>query len=1039
MANGTTPLENHRPSAANKKKSKKKKKGRTNPQNGYDNNVDISAPAPTASQVPPPPPPPPPPLSNAALRTVRGVNNSKDRIWNTSTQEERERIKEFWLSLGEDERKSLVKIEKEAVLRKMKEQQKHSCSCTVCGRKRTAIEEELEVLYDAYYEELEQYANRQGSDNGAPMLPPPRFGHLDRLPPSHLSNTRHPPHRRIQELPDDEEDEEEEDDLEEEDYSDEDDEEEYSEDEPEELPRGPAADFFNFGNSLTVKGGILTVADDLLKNDGKKFIEMMEQLAERRMQREEEAQYAAASLAHSNHAHGYHGQPPQPEDDEYDDEEEDEYDSQEDDEYDEDEMDSMTEEQRMEEGRRMFQIFAARMFEQRVLTAYREKVARERQQKLLEELDDESRLDAQREAKKARDAAKKKEKKAAQKAAKAEEKAKKDQEVERRAREQKAQEKKAREEAKKKEREEREAREREARERKAQEERGRREREAKAKVEKEARDRTRKEEEAARAAQAALQSSQPAPQVMKRPSQPTAVALPPGLLSKQSSASLASPLVQVATPAIPKAPTPVRPRQSSQQGSHGSSPKTPQLAPGTGKSTPPSAVPSTQASHIVPKAILKPPSHQPGPPLQHPQPSSPLPPMYPPPGMHMPPNSFGFPPGINGFSHSQGPQMQGMSQRGPLGHDMPMFHPNPLGNAQYRGFPAPNGLPGPPPGMNGLGMMPQGRGFPMGAPPGFQPIPPIGAGNQMPPFGVARDGIAAHSRQQSGSYEKNPFDSIPPSQPIARPAPIQRPASVKPFEGNLEDRRSSDKDIDDLSKHLGSSALLDDTDEPYPVSNAENRRNSVAPGQPRHSSLPFGTSSAFPGPPNTRLDTFGLGVSGVPGNSWNPTPFGSSNGPWGTSPSAGWASSSFGMGPTQHRASVSRPVTLRLMVCQACKHLTAIQNGSEGFHDVQSILQQLDVYRHHDLFRSVGDTPITVEEVEAITETEGDSQNGGGSFIVRKEEPNRKLVKWQPEDGTMHSRLAAAAGLGEIGSPVPVHSTPAYGTRGFNAFASPNF
>jgi hypothetical protein len=32
----------------------------------------------------------------------------------------------------------------------------------------------------------------------------------------------------------------------------------------------------------------LTVADDLLKNDGKKFLEMMERLAERRMQREEE-------------------------------------------------------------------------------------------------------------------------------------------------------------------------------------------------------------------------------------------------------------------------------------------------------------------------------------------------------------------------------------------------------------------------------------------------------------------------------------------------------------------------------------------------------------------------------------------------------------------------------------------------------------------------------------------------------------------------------------------------------------------------------
>lgn len=36
-------------------------------------------------------------------------------------------------------------------------------------------------------------------------------------------------------------------------------------------------------------GNILTVADDLLKNDGQKFLEMMEQLAERRMQREESA------------------------------------------------------------------------------------------------------------------------------------------------------------------------------------------------------------------------------------------------------------------------------------------------------------------------------------------------------------------------------------------------------------------------------------------------------------------------------------------------------------------------------------------------------------------------------------------------------------------------------------------------------------------------------------------------------------------------------------------------------------------------------
>lgn len=41
--------------------------------------------------------------------------------------------------------------------------------------------------------------------------------------------------------------------------------------------------------NCTGPGNILTVADDLLKNDGQKFLEMMEQLAERRMLREEEA------------------------------------------------------------------------------------------------------------------------------------------------------------------------------------------------------------------------------------------------------------------------------------------------------------------------------------------------------------------------------------------------------------------------------------------------------------------------------------------------------------------------------------------------------------------------------------------------------------------------------------------------------------------------------------------------------------------------------------------------------------------------------
>lgn len=242
-----------------KKKPKKKKKAKTAPLE-----PSRSTPYPTTLNprpfAHPPPPPPPPPISHGALRTVQ--RRVKDPIWDTSTQEERSRIKEFWLSLGEEDRKSLVKIEKEAVLRKMKEQQRNSCSCTLCGRKRTAIEEELEVLYDAYYEELEQFANhnQELSENGLPMLEPSkRYGNtvsrvpLDQPPPA--SNPMRPSRGRIHELPDDE-DELEDGDLDDQDYSDEDeyDDEDYSVDETDELPPNSATDFFTFGNSLTVKG-----------------------------------------------------------------------------------------------------------------------------------------------------------------------------------------------------------------------------------------------------------------------------------------------------------------------------------------------------------------------------------------------------------------------------------------------------------------------------------------------------------------------------------------------------------------------------------------------------------------------------------------------------------------------------------------------------------------------------------------------------------------------------------------------------------------
>ncbi|KAJ3914512.1 hypothetical protein F5877DRAFT_82728 [Lentinula edodes] len=120
---------------------------------------------------------------------------------------------------------------------------------------------------------------------------------------------------------------------------------------------------------FTGPGNILTVADDLLKNNGQKFLEMMEQLAERRMQREEEAVGDLDSEDEED------------KDKEDGSEDEEVLESEDDDEdldrrrqrrmkvammkmmrrmrkMDNEEGEVMTEEQKMEEGKQMFSIFA---------------------------------------------------------------------------------------------------------------------------------------------------------------------------------------------------------------------------------------------------------------------------------------------------------------------------------------------------------------------------------------------------------------------------------------------------------------------------------------------------------------------------------------------------------------------------------------------------------------------------------------------------------------------------------------------------------
>ncbi|KAJ6033507.1 uncharacterized protein N7446_008202 [Penicillium canescens] len=1041
--------------AGERSKRKKNRKGRSDSQNlAGGSSTPLSTPSVTFSH----PPPPSQALPYISRFTGKPIKNSS--IWNQSSLEERENIRTFWFELGEEERRQLVKVEKDAVLKKMKEQQKHSCSCTVCGRKRTAIEEELEVLYDAYYEELEQYANNnQGSfDEGAPIIPPPRLYNSPLRSPGQHTRTHgqfHPSRSRVHELHEDDEEDLEEDYDDEEEDDEEDDEDDEEEDDEEELysdeeleddeARAARADFFAFGNSLTVKDGILTVADDLLKNDGKHFIDMMEQLAERRMQREEDTQYGIAAAHQSFHGHN-HG--PLDEED-YDDEEEDEdYDSQEEEEFDEDEMDTMTEAQRMQEGRRMFQIFAARMFEQRVMTAYREKVAEQRQKQLIDELLQEETLNEQRNAKKAREAQKKKDKKRLQRQAKEEEKARRDAEkaaeeaAAKAAQEKKAEEQRLKREEQRKKREaERKAQEeerarkeaekqrrlKEERERQAETERKQREQreekkrrdeaKRKEKEERELQEKRTKEERERKMREEQAQKDRAEQELRERSGKRESKTsphsfgthpfnypphVPPGFLP--------SPHHSMPSPIVPKVSTPGRPRQTSH---HGSSTSSPHSNPNSADSSHhPSISPRSMAHSQSGVNFGSRQGYPQPPPLHHPQPSAPLSPL----GR---PNPPGFP-SLGGLP-SNPPGIPGMTPRSSIPPES-MYSPNGGMMNPLRGFPGPGGIAAPP-GMNNVRPMPPSRVFPPDSGHGLG----FTGGHGVPGgFPLQQGGMPkTHSRQHSTSFDRSPLDNGSQPFPITRPSPIKRPSS------SAQDRQNNGNDsvqreVDGLSAHLGSSALLDDTDATYPSNLSQSLPGAPTPGPfPGPTRASFQGSSLFSDPLGSPQSTFPVG-SAIGNNTWGPHYAGSAftggSGTWGA-PAAGtgWPHNNAFTAGGHHRPHTSRPVTVRLLVIQACKHLSNMMSPRKGagtFHDMNLVLAQVEN------LRPLGEPSISLDEMLDICDTEGSPQNGGGSFSIKEDQEGR-YVRFEPDPNSAASGHRGSIVPGDIGSPIPSNSHPA--------------
>lgn len=145
---------------------------------------------------------------------------------------------------------------------------------------------------------------------------------------------------------------------------------------------------------------------------------------------------------------------------------------------------------------------------------------------------------------------------------------------------------------------------------------------------------------------------------------------------------------------------------------------------------------------------------------------------------------------------------------------------------------------------------------------------------------------------------------------------------------------------------------------------------------------------------------------------------------------SGWPNNNaFGMIGSANRPNTSRAVTIRLLVCQACNKLSASQTSSHrtGFHPVDAVLRQVE------LMKPASEGTITLQEMLDICDTEGNNQNGGGSFIIESQGDTGTFVKF--ESGRNTSMSTRGGVPGDIGSPISGGAFPGFG--GLRPFQQP--
>ena len=98
--------------------------------------------------------------------------------------------------------------------------------------------------------------------------------------------------------------------------------------------------------------------------------------------------------------------------------------------------------------------------------------------------------------------------------------------------------------------------------------------------------------------------------------------------------------------------------------------------------------------------------------------------------------------------------------------------------------------------------------------------------------------------------------------------------------------------------------------------------------------------------------------------------------------------------------------------------------GSSGYHNVNHVLQKVEQ------LKSPNEPPIALNEMLDICDTEGNLQNGGGSFSIKNEGARGTFVKFEPDNNSNPHGGRGGIVPGDIGSPVPGSSVPAFSSLG---------